>query len=52
MADVAGTHTIIETEDHIGIYEISTGSAQLVKEYATGEEAEALMDHERQCGGR
>ena len=47
MANVAGNHTIIETEDHIGIYEVSTGPAQLVKEYATREEAEAWMDHQR-----
>jgi len=47
MANVADIHTIIEIPGHIGIYEVQTGKALLVKECADRDEAEAWMAHER-----
>ena len=41
MANVADIHTIIEIPGRIGIYEVMTGQALLVKECADREETEA-----------
>ena len=46
-SNVADIHTIIEIPGHIGIYEVMTGKALLVKECADRDEAEAWMAHER-----
>ena len=43
MANVADIHTIIEIPGHIGIYEVMTGQAILVKECTDREEASPLV---------